>query len=196
MAARDFYELLGVRREATAEELRRGYETALARASRDGATRHMVDLVEAYEVLRDPGRRRTYDEIGIGVVPERVPNTFGRQVAFRGGGLGLGTARRTPSAPAQTVVPGCPPQRGWGRAMVVVFALGGIVMAVATAVSTLRQVEVPTQTPSLVVPAGTATGPDGRVAVLCMEPSGAGFTLRAVPGTRLSCPNGATPRLR
>jgi curved DNA-binding protein CbpA len=101
---KDYYTLLSVRREATPAEIRRGYETALARASRDGATRHMVDLLKAYEVLSHPGRRSVYDRTGFGVVPERVPNTYGRQVPFRGGHLGL-AARRRSAVTAPDVLP-------------------------------------------------------------------------------------------
>ncbi|MGZ6838822.1 MAG: J domain-containing protein [Blastococcus sp.] len=100
-----YYELLGVRPEASPAELRRAYETALARASREGATRHMVELVAAYEALADPARRRLYDQTGLSVPRERVPNTHGRATPWRGGSLGLGHATRRHVAPARSVVP-------------------------------------------------------------------------------------------
>ena len=99
MTGRDYYELLGVRRDASVDELKRAYEVTLSRASRDGATKHMVDVVKAYEVLSHPGRRAFYDQTGHGVVPERVPNTYGRAVPFRGGRAALGQRRHAPPAP-------------------------------------------------------------------------------------------------
>jgi curved DNA-binding protein CbpA len=126
----DYYRLLDVRRDASAAELKRAYELALSRANREGATRHMVDLVRAYEVLSNPGRRRVYDETGIGVVPERVPNDYGRAVPWRGGTLGLAARRRT-TAPGLTIVPAM--RKGPSRNLV--LALGFLaVIACAIAV--------------------------------------------------------------
>lgn len=130
---KDYYALLAVRREASPAEIRRAYETALARASRDGATRHMVDLVKAYEVLSHPGRRSLYDRTGFGVLPERVPNTYGRQVPFRGGHLGL-AARRRHAAPAPSVLPVSRP--GPSRAFLVALSLAAVT-AVSLAVAVL-----------------------------------------------------------
>jgi curved DNA-binding protein CbpA len=130
---KDYYTLLGVRREATPAEMRRAYEIALARASRDGATRHMVDLVKAYEVLSHPGRRKVYDHTGFGVVPERVPNTNGRQVPFRGGHLGFAARRRT-AVPAHYELPA--ERRGPSLALLLALALIAVT-AVSLAVAVL-----------------------------------------------------------
>lgn len=126
---KNYYDLLNVRRDASPAELKRAYEVALSRASRDGATRHMVDLVAAYEVLSHPGRRQVYDSTGVGVVPERVPNTYGRPTAFRGGQLGLG-ARRRPPAPG-VIVPGTRTTTGraWGK-LIVLSVLVGLALGV------------------------------------------------------------------
>jgi curved DNA-binding protein CbpA len=123
---RDYYALLDVRREASPAEIKRAYETALNRASRDGATRHMVDLVKAYEVLSHAGRRQVYDETGIGVVPERVPNTYGRAVAFRGGHMGLGVRRRS-AAPSATVLPSHGRLGGPSRSMLIALSLIAVI---------------------------------------------------------------------
>jgi curved DNA-binding protein CbpA len=66
------YDVLGVRPDATAEELRRAYlerarvlhpDTATAGLDEADAVRHaMQDLNEAWQVLRDPHRRAAYDE--------------------------------------------------------------------------------------------------------------------------------------
>lgn len=109
MPTTDLYELLGVRRDASPAEVRRGYEQALSRANRDGATRHMLDLVQAHDVLSDASRRRLYDGTGVVAVRERRPNTYGRAVPFRGSLPGLGTPRRSHVSPALSVIPATGP---------------------------------------------------------------------------------------
>ena len=69
MEFRDYYETLGVARDAGAEEIKRAYRR-LARKyhpdvskAADAQTR-MQAVNEAYEVLRDPERRAAYDRLG------------------------------------------------------------------------------------------------------------------------------------
>jgi hypothetical protein len=89
----NLYELLGSRSDAGSSELRQDYERALAAAHRCGGTKLAQEIVAAYELLSDPARRRVYDETGIGVPRERVPNAYGPAVPFRGGHPGLGQSR-------------------------------------------------------------------------------------------------------
>ena len=78
----DYYEILGVRRDASAEEIKRAYRK-LARqlhpdvASGDGAEDRFKEVSRAYEVLSNPEKRQMYDR---GVDPAS-PN---------GGGFGAG----------------------------------------------------------------------------------------------------------
>jgi curved DNA-binding protein len=109
-AERDFYEILGVSRNATQDEIQRAYRK-LARAhhpdvNKDpGAEDRFKDVSEAYNVLHDPETRRRYDAFGPDFrrVPDDVdPDTWNRATAgggARGRGPGAGRqARRGPSA--------------------------------------------------------------------------------------------------
>ena len=69
VAFRDYYESLGVSRDASPEEIRRAYR-ALARKhhpdvnKEGGAEDRFKEISEAYEVLRDPDKRARYDQLG------------------------------------------------------------------------------------------------------------------------------------
>jgi curved DNA-binding protein len=69
VAFRDYYETLGVSRDASEEEIRRAYRK-LARehhpdVNKDpGAEDRFKEVAEAYEVLRDPDKRARYDRLG------------------------------------------------------------------------------------------------------------------------------------
>ncbi|HEY3144255.1 MAG TPA: J domain-containing protein [Acidimicrobiales bacterium] len=58
------YELLGVRRNASADQIRNAYRTAARTLHPDtgGDPAAMQRLNAAWHVLRDPGRRRAYDQ--------------------------------------------------------------------------------------------------------------------------------------
>ena len=86
---RDFYEILGVSRTATQDEIQRAYRK-LARAhhpdvNRDpGAEDRFKDISEAYDVLSDPETRRRYDAFGPDFrrIPDGVdPDTWDRAAA-------------------------------------------------------------------------------------------------------------------
>ena len=85
MAARDFYEALGVSRTATPEELQRAYRK-LARSyhpdvNKDpGAEERFKEISEAYDVLSDPETRRRYDRFGADF--RQVPEGFDPDAAW------------------------------------------------------------------------------------------------------------------
>ena len=68
--SRDFYEVLGISRSATNEEIKRAYRDAARRHHPDGnsgdpASEELFkEATVAYETLRDPERRRRYDVFG------------------------------------------------------------------------------------------------------------------------------------
>jgi curved DNA-binding protein len=99
---RDFYEILGVSRTATQDEIQQAYRK-LARAhhpdvNKDPAAEdRFKDISEAYDVLSDPDTRRRYDAFGPDFrrVPEGVdPDTWNRARSAGARRAGAGPGRR------------------------------------------------------------------------------------------------------
>ena len=73
---RDYYEILGVSRDATDEEIKKAFRRLAFQYHPDhnkepGAEEKFKEINEAYEVLSDPERRANYDRYGQAVSPGR-----------------------------------------------------------------------------------------------------------------------------
>jgi curved DNA-binding protein len=69
VAFRDYYETLGIPRDASNEEIRRAYRSLARQYHPDvnkdpEAEDRFKEIAEAYEVLSDPGKRERYDSLG------------------------------------------------------------------------------------------------------------------------------------
>lgn len=104
-AGEDFYQILGVQRNADQDEIQRAYRK-LARAyhpdvnSDPAAEERFKDVSEAYDVLSDPNTRRRYDVFGRDFrgVPEDVDPEEWRRSQAAGARTRAGQARAGPSA--------------------------------------------------------------------------------------------------
>lgn len=69
--SRDYYEILGVRRDASADEIKKAYRQAALQhhpdrnpENKEGAERAFKEASKAYQVLSDPDKRAQYDRYG------------------------------------------------------------------------------------------------------------------------------------
>ena len=94
---RDYYEILGVSKGASADEIKKAFRRAAIEhhPDRGGDEAKFKELNEAYEVLKDEGKRKRYDQFGHAGVGGASGDPFagfggGQNVNFDFGDLGLG----------------------------------------------------------------------------------------------------------
>lgn len=93
--AKNYYEILGVSKDASADEIKSAYRKMAKQYHPDinkeeGAAEKFKEVNEAYEVLSDPTKKSNYDNYGSASGPN--PNDFfgGAGGGFGGGGFGFG----------------------------------------------------------------------------------------------------------
>jgi molecular chaperone DnaJ len=108
MPTRDYYEVLGLRRGASEQEIKRAYRRLARKYHPDvnpgskPAETKFKEISEAYEVLSNPEKRRRYDQVGHEAFSAgaRGPEPGGGFGGFDFSGVDLGGRRaRRPGRP-------------------------------------------------------------------------------------------------
>lgn len=92
---RDYYEVLGVSKNATADELKKAYRKLALQYHPDRnpdnkeAEEKFKEAAEAYDVLSDPEKRQKYDQFGHSMGPQGFPGGGAGGGGFYGGGMSM-----------------------------------------------------------------------------------------------------------
>lgn len=100
MEYKDYYQIMGVARDSTQDEIKRAYRKQARKYHPDvskeaNAERRFKEIGEAYEVLKDPQKRAAYDQLGAhwkAGQEFRPPPDWDAGFEFRGGGFTQGDA--------------------------------------------------------------------------------------------------------
>jgi curved DNA-binding protein len=103
MRYKDYYEVMGVQRGATQDEIKRAYRKLARKFHPDvskekNAEDRFKELQEAYEVLKDPEKRAAYDQLGANWRQGqefRPPPDWGKGFEFSAGAQRRGAGRGT-----------------------------------------------------------------------------------------------------
>jgi curved DNA-binding protein len=120
MEYRDYYQILGVQRTATADEIKTAYRRLARKYHPDvskeaNAEAHFKEVQEAYEVLRDPEKRAAYDQLGSewkSGQQFRPPPDWASGFEF-GGAPGAGAGRSSGRARARRAQEGASEEEGF-----------------------------------------------------------------------------------
>ncbi len=107
-ATRDLYEVLGISRDASADDIKKAYRRLARELHPDvnaepAAEDHFKEISGAYEILSDPQKRARYDAYGVGGPAGQPFNDLQDifDMFFGQGGFGGGARRRGPRSPAR-----------------------------------------------------------------------------------------------